>query len=100
MDVNVSLSSGPASVKMPPAQVIVDLDSDSESSIKDALVAQRVGISGVNGNDLEVEGSGDDEEEDDWDEVESMLEETLEEIGDEVLHNAGKSLETRMSTTR
>lgn len=91
MDVS-RLSSGPASVKMPGAQVI-DLDSsDSESSIVDALAAKRVGVSGVNGIDLGVEGSGDEDEEEDWDEVESMLEETLEEMGDESLFDAGISL--------
>lgn len=94
------LSSGQASVKMPGAQVI-DLDSDIEPSI-DALEMKRVGISGVNGIDLGVEESGDEDEEEgaDWSEVESLYEDTLEEMGDEHLLVAGKSPETRMSMTR
>ncbi len=103
MDIS-RLGSGQASVKMPGAQII-DLDSDSDNDIADALVtAQRVGISGV--NELEaldvLEESADEEDADSttWDEVESLFEDTLEEMGDESLYDAGESPETTMSMTR
>ncbi|KAE8440895.1 hypothetical protein EG329_006341 [Mollisiaceae sp. DMI_Dod_QoI] len=92
MDIS-RLGSGQASVKMPGAQII-DLDSESDNDIADALVtAQRVGISGV--NELEaldvLEESADEEDADSttWDEVESLFEDTLEEMGDESLYDAG-----------
>ncbi|CZR60989.1 related to sirtuin 5 and related class III sirtuins (SIR2 family) [Phialocephala subalpina] len=98
MDVS-RLGSGQASVKTMPGAQIIDLDSDSETEVADALeTARRVGIpisSGV--NDFEalvgnVEQSPDEDEDGesaDWSEVESLFEDTLEEMGDESLYNAG-----------
>ncbi|KAH8809910.1 SIR2-domain-containing protein [Hyaloscypha bicolor E] len=89
MDVS-QLGSGAASVKAPGHQVVNLIDSDDDSDLADALLIAQRG-SGVNVPGLEVlDASGESGEEDgsndDWDdEVESLFEDTLEELGDESL---------------
>jgi hypothetical protein len=84
---------------------VVKLDSDDESEIEDALLGQpRVnGVNGVNGGFEALEApseSADDEDgdNDEW-EVESLFEDTLEELGDESLFDGSGLSETPLSGT-
>jgi NAD-dependent histone deacetylase SIR2 len=104
MDVN-QLGSGAASVKAPGHQIVNLVDSDDDSDLADALLIAQRG-NGVNVPGLEVldaSGESGDEEDDDnedWDEVESLFEDTLEELGDESLFDRGGYSETPSSMTR
>lgn len=98
MDVS-QLGSGAASVKGSGHQVVNLIDSDDDSDLADALLIAQRG-SGVNGPGLEVldasgESGEEDDSNDDWDdEVESLFEDTLEELGDEHLFDRGQYSET------
>jgi NAD-dependent histone deacetylase SIR2 len=104
MDVS-QLGSGAASVKAPGHQIVNLVDSDDDSDLADALLIAQRG-NGVNVPGLEVldaSGESGDEEDDDnedWDEVESLFEDTLEELGDESLFDRGEYSETPSSMTR
>ena len=104
MDVS-QLGSGAASGKAPGHQVVNLIDSDDDSDLADSLLIAQRG-SGVNVPGLEVldaSGESGDEEDDDnedWDEVESLFEDTLEELGDESLFDRGEYSETPSSMTR
>jgi NAD-dependent histone deacetylase SIR2 len=102
MDVS-QLGAGAASVKAPGHQIINLVDSDDDSDLADALLIAQRG-NGVNVPGLEVldasgesgddEDDDDDDENEDWDEVESLFEDTLEELGDESLFDRGEYSET------
>jgi len=98
MDVS-QLGSGVPSVKGPGHQVVNLIDSDDDSDLADALLIAQRG-SGVNLPGLEVlDASGESGEEDgsndDWDdEIESVFEDTIEELGDETLFERGEYPET------
>jgi NAD-dependent histone deacetylase SIR2 len=98
MDVS-QLGSGTASVKAPGHQVVNLIDSDDDSDLADALLIAQRG-SGVNVPGLEIlDASGESDEEDgsnaSWDdEVESLFEDTIEELGDESLFDKGQYPET------
>jgi NAD-dependent histone deacetylase SIR2 len=104
MDVS-QLGSGAASVKALGHQIVNLVDSDDDSDLADALLIAQRG-NGVNVPGLEVldaSGESGDEEDDDnedWDEVESLFEDTLEELGDESLFDRGEYSETPSSMTR
>lgn len=99
MDVS-QLGSGAASVKAPGHQVVNLIDSDDDSDLADALLIAQRG-SGVNVPGLEIlDASGESGEEDgsnaswDDDDVESLFEDTIEELGDESLFDKGQYPET------
>jgi NAD-dependent histone deacetylase SIR2 len=98
MDVS-QLGSGAASVKAPGHQVVNLIDSDDDSDLADALLIAQRG-SGVNVPGLEIlDASGESGEDDgsnaSWDdEVESLFEDTIEELGDESLFDKGQYPET------
>lgn len=99
MDVH-QLGSGAAAVKGPGHQIVNLVDSDDDSDLADALlIAQRgngVKVPGLKLEDLDASESADedDEDNDQWDEVESIFEDTLEEMGDESLFEKGEYPET------
>ena len=104
MDVS-QLGAGATSVKAPGHQIINLADSDDDSDLADALLIAQRG-NGVNVPGLEVldasgeSGDEDDEENEDWDEVESLFEDTIEELGDESLFDRGEYPETPSPMTR
>jgi NAD-dependent histone deacetylase SIR2 len=104
MDVS-QLGAGAASVKAPGHQIVNLIDSDDDSDLADALLIAQRG-NGVNVPGLEVldasgeSGDEEDEENEDWDEVESIFEDTLEELGDESLFDRGEYSETPSLMTR
>ena len=80
---------------------VVDLLSDQESDIADGLVSgyPRVNINELEDLDASEDGltsSIEDEENEEW-EVESLFEDTLEEMGDEHLFEGGRYRETPVS---
>jgi len=100
MDVS-QLGSGAPSGKGPGHQVVNLIDSDDDSELADALLIAQRG-SGVNVPGLEIlDPSGESGEEDgsndDWDdEIESVFEDTIEELGDETLFEKGEYPETSL----
>jgi len=86
-----------ASIKAPGHHVVSLIDSGDDSDLNDALLMAQRG-NGVNVPGLEIldasEESGDehDDDNDSWDGVESIFEDSLEELGDESLFDNGEHL--------
>lgn len=83
---------------------VVDLLSDQESDIADGLVSRypRVNVEGLESLDESEDGlssSAEDDDNEEW-EVESLFEDTLEEMGDEHLFEGGKYREIPVPKTR
>jgi NAD-dependent histone deacetylase SIR2 len=96
------LGSGQPTIKGPSVN-IVDLSSEDESDLEDALITHpRVNRpNGANG--LDAPDASEDEDEDseneDW-EIESLFEDTLEEMGDEHLFDGGEHPVTPLGMKR
>ena len=90
------LAAGQVPLK-PSSHEIVDLLSDRDSDTEDALLASEPRVNGVNGVNglpplLDSQDDEDDDEintEDEW-EIDSMYEDTIEEMGDEHLFEGGE----------
>jgi NAD-dependent histone deacetylase SIR2 len=96
------LDQEPAPLKAPAYQV-VNLDSDDDSDLNDALLmAQRVngvnGLDALDGSESQVSVGDSEGENEEW-EIDSLFEETIEELGDESLLGGGEHPETPLSMT-
>jgi hypothetical protein len=84
-----------------PAYQVVNLDSDDDSDLNDALLmAQRVngvnGLDALDGSESQVSVGESDGENEEW-EIDSLFEDTIEELGDESLLGGGEQSETPLS---
>jgi NAD-dependent histone deacetylase SIR2 len=71
----------------------IELVSESDSDDLDAHLVMHPRVNGVNGvHDLDALDTEGDESEDGWDDIESLFEDTIEEMGDEHLFDGGESL--------
>lgn len=80
----------------------IELPSDDDSS-DDAHLVMHPRVNGVNGvHDLDAldASEGDENSEDGWDEVESLFEDTIEEMGDEHLFDGGEDQKPLNNTMR
>lgn len=89
------LGSGQPTIKLPDMDV-VDL-SEEDSDVEDALLTAYPRVNGVNGTpDLDALDAyeGEEQDSDDYSDVESLFEDTIEEMGDEHLFDGGEYLAT------
>ena len=95
------LGSGQPTIKVPDMNVH-DLTSEDESDVDDALLTVHPRVNGVNGPqalDALDASEGEDDSSDGWD-VESIFEDTIEEMGDEHLFNGGERSDPPKCMTR
>ena len=88
------LGSGQPTIKLPSMNVVDLSEDESEVDVDNALLTAHPRVNGVNGvPDLDALDGSEDEEQysdnDEW-EVESLFEDTIEEMGDEHLFDGGE----------